>query len=304
MNWCPELGTVLANEEVIDGKSEVGGIRSSAGRCASGCCGSPPTPSGCSRTSTGSTGPVDQGHAAQLDRPERRRGGRFSDRRCEHRTEAIPVFTTRPDTLFGATYMVLAPEHPLVDRITTPEQRDAVEAYRQAARARATSTAPTWPRPRPASSPAATPSTRSTSSEIPIWIADYVLMGYGTGAIMAVPAHDERDFEFAQKFGLPIVQVVGAERRLRPTTPLTQAEAEPGVAVNSRNDSIALDGLPTAEAKAAITAWLEERGLGKKTINYKLRDWLFSRQRYWGEPFPIVLDEQDASVPSPSRSCR
>ena len=190
---------------------------------------------------------ADQGDAAQLDRPERRGRGRLlvgddsgleatGDGWPDSRADVIRVFTTRPDTLFGATYMVLAPEHPLVDRLTTPEQRDAVDAYRESAAARATSTAPTWPRPRPASSPAATPSTRSTASTIPIWIADYVLMGYGTGAIMAVPGHDERDFEFAKAFGLPIVRVVAPSARPG-RRPCPHAEAEPGVAVNSRERS-------------------------------------------------------------------
>src|SRR5262249_6922023 len=125
---------------------------------------------------------------------------------------------------------------------------------------------------------------------IPVWIADYVLMGYGTGAIMAVPGHDERDFEFAKAFDLEIVRVVAPSANLSETA-LEAAEPEPGIAVHSWNSEITLDGLPTAEAKTAITEWLEKRGLGKRMVNYKLRDWLFSRQRYWGEPFPIVLDE-------------
>ena len=159
-------------------------------------------------------------------------------------------------------------------------------------RPRATWTAPIWPRPRPASSPVRYATNPVNGQLIPVWIADYVLMGYGTGAIMAVPGHDQRDFEFAQAFNLPIVRVV-ASSAAEADAPLERAEAEPGVAVHSRNDDIALDGLPTDLAKSAITDWLEKRGLGKKTINYKLRDWLFSRQRYWGEPFPVVLDAND-----------
>jgi leucyl-tRNA synthetase len=163
----------------------------------------------------------------------------------------ITVFTTRPDTLFGATYMVLAPEHPLVDEITTPRAAEAVEAYREKPRARATSSAPNWPRKRPASSPAPTPSIRSTAKSIPIWIADYVLMGYGTGAIMAVPAHDERDFEFAKKFGLPIRKSCS---RRKATDPHRQASP----ATASRQ--LRLPRRPaTPEAKRKITAWLERK---------------------------------------------
>ena len=208
--------------------------------------------------------------------------------------DVIRVFTTRPDTLFGATYMVLAPEHPLVDRLTTPEQsRGGRRLPRRPQRARATSTAPTWPRPRPASSPARYAINPVNGQRIPIWIADYVLMGYGTGAIMAVPGHDERDFEFATSLR-PADRPRGrADARPTPPRHCRAAEPEPGVAVNSRNDDDrASTACRRAEAKAAITAWLEAKGLGRKTINYKLRDWLFSRQRYWGEPFPIVLDER------------
>ncbi len=135
--------------------------------------------------------------------------------------------------------------------------------------------------------------------KIPIWIADYVLLGYGTGAIMAVPGHDERDFEFAQKFDLPIVRVV-ARSVDQADAPLTKAEPDYGVAVNSANEFITLDGLPTIEAKRTITDWLAAQGFGRKSINYKLRDWLFSRQRYWGEPFPILLDAHDRAHAVPT----
>jgi leucyl-tRNA synthetase len=210
----------------------------------------------------------------------------------EHRTESIRVFTTRPDTLFGATYMVLAPEHPLVDRITTLDRREAVDSYREAAARKSDLDRTELASTKTGVFTGGYAINPVNDERIPIWIADYVLMGYGTGAIMAVPGHDERDFEFARAFDLPIVRVVASSVD-EAGAPLEHAEVEPGVSVNSRNDSIALDGLPTAGAKAAITAWLEEYGLGKKTVNYKLRDWLFSRQRYWGEPFPVVLDDRD-----------
>ncbi len=202
-----------------------------------------------------------------------------------HRDAPITVFTTRPDTLYGATYMVLAPEHPLVAQVTTDAQREAVEAYvHQAAhrtererQAEAASGAKTGV------FTGACATNPLTGEPIPIWIADYVLMGYGTGAIMAVPAHDERDHAFARTFDLPIVQVVAPERGQVDV----QAEAYvgPGVAVNSGP----IDGLPTAEAKARMIEHLEAKGIGRGKVTYKLRDWLFSRQRYWGEPFPLIL---------------
>ncbi len=188
--------------------------------------------------------------------------------------------------------MVLAPEHPLVDRLTSPEQRGAVAAYRQQAAAKSDLDRTDLAKVKTGVPIGASAVNPVNGKSIPIWIADYVLMGYGTGAIMAVPGHDVRDFEFAQVFGLPIERVV-APSLADADAPLPAAEPELGIAVNSRNDDLNLNGLPSAEAKVAITAWLAANGLGRKTINYKLRDWLFSRQRYWGEPFPILLDAND-----------
>jgi leucyl-tRNA synthetase len=192
----------------------------------------------------------------------------------------IRVFTTRPDTLFGATYMVLAPEHRLVDIISTPAQLPAVRDYQERAARKSDLERTELAKEKTGAFTGAYAINPVNGQQIPIWIADYVLASYGTGAIMAVPAHDTRDFEFAKKFNLPVLQVV------QPTDPKTdwQGFTDDGMAVNSGF----ITGLPTPEAKTKITAWLEEKGLGKKTINYKLRDWLFSRQRYWGEPFPIV----------------
>ena len=204
----------------------------------------------------------------------------------------IRVFTTRPDTLFGATYMVLAPEHPLVDRLTTDRHRADVVAYREATARKSDLDRAELSKTKTGVFTGAFALNPVSGAPIPVWIADYVLMGYGTGAIMAVPGHDERDFAFAKQFDLPIVRVV-AKSPADADAPLAEAEPEPGVAVRSRNDEITLDGLATGEAKAAITTWLEAKGLGRRTINYKLRDWLFSRQRYWGEPFPILLDRED-----------
>ena len=308
VNWCPELGTVLANEEVIDGKSERGGypvvrmplrqwmlrITAYAERLVEDLelVDWPRAIKDMQRNWVG------RSEGAEVDFFAGSELYPWADRRAREgvpqspEPEVIRVFTTRPDTLFGATYMVLAPEHPLVDLLTRPENHDAVAAYREAA-ARKSDLDRTELSKAKTGVPTGAYAVNPVNGErIPIWIADYVLMGYGTGAIMAVPGHDERDFEFARQFGLPILRVV-APAPDRAGAPLEEAEVEPGISVNSRNDEVALDGLPTAEAKAAITAWLERKGLGRKTVNYKLRDWLFSRQRYWGEPFPILLDEHD-----------
>ena len=289
VNWCPELGTVLANEEVIDGKSERGGY------------------------------PVYRKPMRQwvlkitayaerllkdldtLDWPEsikemqRNWIGRSEGAEVDFAVggEKIRVFTTRPDTLFGATYMVLAPEHPLVDKITAPECREAVAAYREAAARKSDLERTELSKEKSGVFSGAYATNPVNGEPIPVWIADYVLWGYGTGAIMAVPAHDTRDYEFARKFGLPIKQVVSG--------PSVENEAYvgDGPLVNSANDSISLNGLGVDDAKAAITQWLADRGLGEKKVNYKLRDWLFSRQRYWGEPFPLVHCPHCGVVPVP-----
>ena len=194
-------------------------------------------------------------------------------------THQITVFTTRPDTLFGATYMVIAPEHPLVPEITTPEQKEAVEAYQKSIASKSDMDRGDLNKDKSGVFTGAFATNPVNGEQIPVWIADYVMMGYGTGAIMAVPAHDERDHEFALRFNLPIKQVV---------QPNDDSDWQGYTAYGTAIHSGFLDGLPTAEAKAKMIDWLESNSLGKRRIQYKLRDWLFSRQRYWGEPFPIV----------------
>ncbi len=284
VNWCPQLGTVLANEEVVDGKSEVGGFPVERR----------PMRQWMLRITSYAQRLIDE--LDGLDWPEsikllqrnwigRSEGAhvRFaiSNFKSQISNPEITVFTTRPDTLFGATYMVLAPEHPLVSQITTEAQKAAVEAYQKSVSSKSDLERTELAKEKSGVFTGAYAINPVNNEQIPVWIADYVLMGYGTGAIMAVPAHDERDFEFAKKFELPIKQVVQP-----PEGHDWQGYTDNGTAVNSGF----LDGLPTPEAKKKITAWLEEKGLGKGTVNFKLRDWLFSRQRYWGEPFPIVWE--------------
>ena len=278
VNWCQELGTVLANEEVVDGKSEVGGfpverrplrqwmlrITAFADRLIEGLDGLD-WPEGIKLLQKNWIG---RSEGAEVGFP------------IEGREETITVFTTRPDTLFGATYMILAPEHPLVSSITTPECKEAVEKYRTAVACKSDLDRTDLAKDKSGVFTGALAINPVNGEKIPVWIADYVLMGYGTGAIMAVPAHDERDFEFATKFQLPIREVVKKEGDMSPCF------SGEGVVVNSGF----LDGMGTAQAKQKIIAWLEEKGLGRGTVNFKLRDWLFSRQRYWGEPFPIVWE--------------
>lgn len=286
--WCEQLGTVLANEEVVDGKSEVGGfpvirkpmrqwmlrITAYAERLLNDLDTIDWTGSlkemqrnWIGRSEGAEVDFAIANPAAQIQAPDQR----------------IRVFTTRPDTLFGATYMVLAPEHRLVGLITTPQQRSAIDAYQAEVAKKSDLERTELAKDKSGVFTGAYAINPVTGRQIPIWIADYVLISYGTGAIMAVPGHDTRDFEFATKFDLPIVQVVQP-----PAGTDWHGFVDDGTAVNSANAEISLDGLSTPEAKRKITAWLEAKGLGQKMINYKLRDWLFSRQRYWGEPFPII----------------
>ncbi len=299
VNWCPELGTVLANEEVIDGRSEVGGfpvvkrpmrqwmlrITAFAERLIDEL--EPLAwPEGIKLLQRNWIGKSEGGEVHFVVA-----GGDDAGQR-DHNAPgySITVFTTRPDTLYGATYMVLAPENPLVERLTTNEQRPAVTDYQALVAAKSDLERTDLAKEKTGVFTGAHAINPVSNERIPIWIADYVLMGYGTGAIMAVPAHDERDLEFARRFGLQIKEVVAPQisGSARDSRALPGEEAPAftgdGVAINSP----LIDGLPTPEAKQRITAWLEERGLGRRTINYKLRDWLFSRQRYWGEPFPII----------------
>ncbi len=303
VNWCPGLGTVLANEEVTaDGRSERGNfpvfkrplrqwmlrITEYADRLIA------------------DLDQLDWTDAIKLMQRNwiGRSEGALVDFDVEgHDDVAIRVFTTRPDTLFGATYMVLAPEHELVDVITAnewpecpPEWRgvfgtdrapaEAVRAYREFAAAKSELERTSEGREKTGVFTGAFARNPTNDALIPVFIADYVLMGYGTGAIMAVPAQDERDWEFAEEFALPIVRTVQP-----PADFDGKAYLGDGPAINSANDEVSLDGLGVLDAKRTIIGWLADKGVGEGTVNYKLRDWLFSRQRYWGEPFPIVYDD-------------
>ncbi|GAB4227327.1 MAG: leucine--tRNA ligase [Chlamydiales bacterium] len=301
VNYCPALGTVLANEEVENGKSKEGGypierrplkqwvlkITAYAERLLDDL-ELLDWPEGLKKLQRNWIG---KSEGAQVN---------FNVKNSEHN---ISIFTTRPDTLFGATYMVLSPEHPLVKEITPESYRESVATYCAEAAKKSDMDRTELAKDKTGVFCGAYAINPVNGKEIPIWIADYVLMGYGTGAIMAVPAHDERDFEFATKFELPIECVYDPDVSLHPELipqNLNSEEAHQeilqgrlcwpgeGTCVHSANDEISLNELPKHQAIEKITQWLEEKGIGKKTINYKLRDWLFSRQRYWGEPFPIL----------------
>lgn len=212
--------------------------------------------------------------------------------------EEFVIFTTRPDTLWGVSFMVLAPEHPLVRQITTAENKEAVEAYIAQAEKQTEIERLATTKEKTGVFTGAYAINPVNGEKVPIWVADYVMMGYGTGAIMAVPAHDERDFDFAKKYDLPIKIVIGTGTAAD-NEPLVEAktDVETGVMVNSDH----FDGTPAAQAKGLVIEWLEQKKLGKKTINYRLRDWLISRQRYWGAPIPIVYCPKCGTVPVPEK---
>ena len=290
VNWCPELGTVLANEEVIDGKSEVGGfpvVRR-------------PMRQWMLRITCYAERLADE--LENLDWPQgikllqrnwigRSEGAeiefavagssRSEDPTAQRGVPTIRVFTTRHDTIYGANYMVLAPEHPLVDQLTTDDRKAEVAKYREEVAAKSDLERTDLAKEKTGVFIGAYAINPVNKEKIPIWIGDYVLMGYGTGAVMGVPGHDERDLEFARKFQLTVLPVVLAPGK---TPQESIGFLEDGVAVNSP----IINGLPTPEAKKKMLAWLQEHGVGQADVRYKLRDWLFSRQRYWGEPFPIV----------------
>ena len=301
VNYCPALGTVLSNEEVNEGRS------------------------------------IEEGHPVErrplkqwilkitdyaerliddldlLDWPDHLKKlqfnwiGRSTGAQVHFpvkgHDEDISVFTTRHDTLFGATYMVLSPEHPLVEKVTTPEHRAEIDTYQKKAAAKSDLDRTDLNKEKSGAFTGGYAINPVNNEEIPIWISDYVLMGYGTGAIMAVPAHDDRDFEFAHVHKLPIRSVYDITPKLHPERIPEGYTAQQihdevvagkrcwpgeGTCIQSANEEVSLDGLDVADAKKTILAWLEKRGKGEAKINYKLRDWLFSRQRYWGEPFPIL----------------
>jgi leucyl-tRNA synthetase len=215
-----------------------------------------------------------------------------------HAETDIRVFTTRPDTLFGATFMVLAPEHPLVETITTAEHRDEVDAYRSAAALKSDLERTELQKEKTGVFTGAHAVNPATGNKIPVWIADYVLATYGTGAIMAVPGQDQRDWDFAERYGLPIVRTVQPPddfdgQAYTGEGPAINSDSSDRAIANIAEQGVDLNGLPVEEAKAKMIDWLEDEGVGRRRVNYKLRDWLFSRQRYWGEPFPVVLVDDE-----------
>ena len=278
--WCPELGTTLANEEVIDGKSEVGGHP----------CERRPLKQWVLRITEYADellrglNNLDWPHSTK--EMQRNWIGRSEGAEIEFQlsttNKKIQVFTTRPDTLFGATYMVLAPEHPLVELITTKSQKKQVESYRLNATRKSELERTDLQKEKTGIFTGAFAINPTNNEEIPVWVADYVLAGYGTGAIMAVPGEDQRDWEFAKTYSLPIIRTVEP-----PSDFDGEAYTGDGPAINSEF----LNGLDIQIAKTKMIDWLEEHGHGIRKINYKLRDWLFSRQRYWGEPFPIIFSD-------------
>jgi leucyl-tRNA synthetase len=290
VNWCPALGTVLANEEIVDGKSEVGGfdvIRK-------------PMRQWVLKITAYADRLLDDLSLVEWPSSTLEMQKNWIGRSIGAEVEfgiaeingTIRIFTTRPDTLFGATYMVLAPEHPLVEVVTSAEQRNAVAAYREAAARKSDLQRQELEKEKTGVFTGGYAMNPVNGERLPIWIADYVLMGYGTGAIMAVPAHDARDWAFAKTYSLPIREVIAGGDVDKEAF----VETEKGRVVNSTapDGRFSIDGLAPVDAIPKITAWLESNGKGRKSVNYKLRDWLFARQRYWGEPFPILWVDGEA----------
>lgn len=301
VNYCPALGTVLANEEVEDGKAKEGGHLVERR----------PLRQWILKITAYAERLLDD--LALVDWPESlkrlqtnwigKSQGAYVNFKVKSVQDEISVFTTRSDTLFGATFLVLAPEHPLVAKLTTHEQKEAVESYQKIAAAESDLFRTELNKDKTGVFTGGYAINPATGKEIPIWIADYVLMNYGTGGVMAVPAHDVRDFEFAKKYKLPIIPVIKPDvSKSSEALPVGISHEEiiqqtlkgdlcwqgEGEYINSQNHEISLHGLDMAEAKDQTVAWLEKNQTGKGAVSYKLRDWLFSRQRYWGEPFPIL----------------
>ncbi|RCS54178.1 leucine--tRNA ligase [Bremerella cremea] len=316
VNWCPELGTVLANEEVIDGKSERGGypvqrlplrqwmlrITAYAERLERDL----ESLDWSDSIKQLQRNWIGRSTGAEVDfflgSPEE-----FTPWEIERKKSGYPrkpgndvlrVYTTRPDTLFGATYMVIAPEHPLVEQLTTADQADAVKKYCDAAAFKSDLERTELAKEKTGVFSGSYAVNPVTGQPVPIWIADYVLASYGTGAIMAVPAHDDRDFEFAQKFDIPVIAVVDpGEKTSIDREAVLAGEAcatFDGIAINSGK----YNGMQTADVKSQIALDLEQAGVGREATNFKLRDWLFSRQRFWGEPFPILKELDENGQPN------
>ena len=292
VNWCPELKAVLSNEEVVDGKSDIGGhpvyrlpMRQWMFKITE-------------YAESLLDGLDDLDWPESVKELQRNWIGKSEGAKVKFKLNTlntdIEVYTTRPDTLFGATYMVLSPEHPLVDKLVIPENKKQVEDYKKLAATKSDFERGEINKDKTGVSLGSFAINPVNEKMIPIWIADYVLMGYGTGAIMAVPGHDERDYDFAKKFNLPIAEVVsGGNVDIEAHT-----DNQNGTMVNSSNDNnLDLNGLTVTEAIEKAINWLEDNQSGKRTVQYKLRDWLFSRQRYWGEPMPIIHGKDGEIIP-------
>ncbi len=290
LNWCPNCKAVLANEEATNGVCDR--------------CGATVTKKNLRQWMLRITKYADRllNDLDKLDWPEKvkkmqsdwigKSYGAEIDFPVDGTDKAIKVYTTRPDTLYGATFMVLSPEHPIVKEITTAEYKDAMDKYCYEASTKSNVSRMT-DKEKTGVFTGSYGINPLNGAKTPIWVSDYVLADYGTGAIMCVPAHDDRDFEFAKKFDLPIIQVISKDGK--EVENLTEAYTEPGIMVNSNE----FNGMKSEDAKKKVPDYMEEKGFGKKTVNFKLRDWVFSRQRYWGEPIPLIHCEKCGTVPVP-----